>query len=229
MSEAAAQAADQAAAAAAPPATPWPMASAEPELLERVAEQAGLSTRPALPGLRDYLGDLMQGFLAWMVSWLERLAPGAAGLFARLEHPLWGWLLGGLALLLALLLAARWLRRLRPQEEAPGVTRESPSSPGPAAADRDWEGLLEAHLSRGVVGEALEALWWWLAVRLRGAEVDPTWTIRELLAAAGRPDLGPAVGELDRMLYGGGQTRPAEVRGLWGRLRRQGPGGAEAA
>jgi hypothetical protein len=64
------------------------------------------------------------------------------------------------------------------------------------------------------VEAALEAVWWWLAVSTMSREVDASWTSRELLEAAGRPDLRPLARDLDRMAYGPTRPSPGDVRQL---------------
>jgi hypothetical protein len=44
--------------------------------------------------------------------------------------------------------------------------------------------------------------------------VDPSWTSRELLVRAGRPDLGPWAAALDRMTYGPRRPAAGDLREL---------------
>jgi hypothetical protein len=71
---------------------------------------------------------------------------------------------------------------------------------------------LDARLAAGDVAAALEALWWWFARSASTADVDPSWTSRELLAHCGRHDLTPLALGLDRLLYGPARPGSVELR-----------------
>jgi hypothetical protein len=108
----------------------------------------------------------------------------------------------------------------------------------PAAPDRDavppqvdaagWRAEVERRLAAGSVAGALEAVWWWLARAVAGDEADPSWTGRELVRRARRPELRNPVARLDAMTYGPGRPAPAAVRELAAALDRQLGGGPAA-
>ncbi len=120
------------------------------------------------------------------------------------------------------LVRARLQGRGQARRTSPVVTR--PVAPGAAARapERDeWLTELRARLARGDVPAALEALWWWFARSLSGAAAESSWTSRELLAHASRPELAPLAAALDRLLYG--ETRPSveDVRRLADRVQAE--------
>ena len=198
---------------------------ADPEALERVMAESRAETASTPPGLTLYVRDAATAVSQWLVGLLERYLPG----FGRFA----GWILevvpailyGLLALLLGILLARlarRWWRGRAPAEPSPVTTL-----PGPGADDRSrrdaawWEGELRRRLHRGELGAALEALWWWLARVLETApsDVERSSTSRELISRAGRPDLRPLVGRLDRLIYGPDAPTAEELRRMFGDLR----------
>ena len=127
-------------------------------------------------------------------------------------------LVAGLAILI--LLFRRWLTRNRsPNRETsedPIVTSEPVEE---VASTEIWASRLSRALERGEIAEALEALWWWLAIHVAPGSADPTWTSRELLRQARRNDLRALADRLDRQIYGPGDPAPEQVRALFRELR----------
>ncbi|HEX4953945.1 MAG TPA: hypothetical protein VF017_11195 [Thermoanaerobaculia bacterium] len=191
---------------------------ADRELLERLYAETGADRDPAVPGWLETISDLVRrlgdAFNRWLVGGLDRLGWSGQGV-------LWlVWGLGAVLALIALVLLVRgWRRRLpqrRRSQEASSVTLAE-------AADRrhrdapGWWREVEARLTAGDVEGALGAGWWWLATRL-GTEAEPSWTTRELVRRAGRPELLPVVRPFDAFTYGARRPRVEEVRGLLERL-----------
>jgi hypothetical protein len=197
-------------------------AAADHELLESIVREDGIESVRPRPRLGHYLADLASAFFRWLRGLLEFLAPGVGSLAAWVVRL--GWLivvivLGVILLISALMALQRALQRRR--RAAPEARAGLPTEDiRPDVGTRpDWEARLAGHLRRGDVSAALEALWWWLACRLIATEVDPTWTSRELMLEAERPDLLPRVRVLDRMMYGAEPPAAEDVNRFWGELR----------
>ncbi len=186
---------------------------ADRELLERLYAETGADRAPVVPGWLDAFSDLLRrmgdAFNRWLTGSLDRLGlPG--------ESVVWlVWGLGGILALLAVLLLVRGWRRRSPQRRG-----EAPSEVAVAGAaaprQRDapaWWREVEARLGAGDVEGALSAGWWWLATRL-GTEAEGSWTTRELVRQAGRPELLPVVRPFDVLAYGPRRPGVEEVRGL---------------
>jgi hypothetical protein len=190
--------------------------TADHELLRRLIEQERIAGAAPGPEWTDYLVSLARAAL----SALERLLSPARDVIAGL-----GLSMDTVATVLLVLLAAtaaalatigvlRLLRRRR--RPAVAETSVGPAQPLPASASdpRAWRALLDERLRAGGIAEALEAAWWWLAASVSRGPVDPSWTSRELLARAGRLDLGRWAAALDRMTYGPERPGAEDVRGL---------------
>ena len=194
-----------------------PFVPADRALLERVLASSHVQRTPVPPD-SSYLGEL---FRAVQEAVLGALLAGAE----RLHVP--PWLLWGiaavLAVFLALLIARLVLSRVRSRRT--GVQRERTIAEAPPpAAPRDaaaWRAELERRLAEGRIPDALEALWWWLARSLAGAEAEPDWTSRDLVAhapARAREGLRELVRRLDAFTYGPRPPGVEELRGLLGRF-----------
>ena len=81
-----------------------------------------------------------------------------------------------------------------------------------------WWRRFRAALKRRDSVTAMESLWFWVAVRLTGTAVDPSWTSRELLNQAKRDDLRPAMMQLDGWRFGPSTPTPDALGGLAARL-----------
>lgn len=190
-------------------------------LAERIVADLGVATDPATAvdaGVTAYLGHLTSRLV-------RAVAEGLFGLLDAVPLPPGGsralaWGLGLAAATLVILGVVRVLRRRR--RRSPGAAAEAPEVvPGTAeervAADRDaagWRGEIDSLLAAGRAGEALSALWWWLARILAGEGADPSWTGRELLERAGRPELLPQVRRLEAFTYGRRRPEPSDLRRL---------------
>jgi hypothetical protein len=200
---------------------PWAAApvlapqAADQQLMQRVlAEQAVVQVAPA-PSWSEYLLHVLRTMLEAVLGPLLRNLPGAG--LAR-------WMLVALAAVAGVVLIALIVRALR------GRRRRTPARAVETAAEReravaralgpaDWRARLDAHLGSGDVASALDALWWWLAVSVAREPVDPSWTTRELLARAGRTDLGGFSVALDRLAYAAARPAAADVRAFAERLQ----------
>jgi hypothetical protein len=192
-------------------------------LLERVLRDTGVERVPGRPGIADYMLVLTRA----IVERLHRATEPLAGLLGPHAS---SFLLATKVFLLAVLglllfVVIRWIlsrgviRRRKPR---------AATAPALAGSDREdlvrgleaWASELESHLQAGDVRGALKALWWWLARSLCGPDADPSWTSRELLDRARRPDLRSFAAAFDRLAYGRDAPRVPDVRDLVGRLRR---------
>jgi hypothetical protein len=191
-------------------------ARAHLDVVERVMAESGVDRTPAPEGWIGYVRGLAESFAEWMV----RAFPRLSGVRALADHA--GTLCLVLLGLLLLGVVYAWLRgaarRRRPSPPAPPAAA---APPPPEARDRAaWRAEIDRRLGRGDVPGALEALWWWFARSVSAAEVDPSWTSRELLARSGRADLAPLARGLDRLLYGSARPTAADVRLFLGGLER---------
>ena len=185
-------------------------------LLEQLVEDGGVLTETPRPRLSEYVVDVVNGVLLRISEWLF-----GAGSLDDTALRVVQWMIAVIVVLLAAMLFWRWLRwwrgraRVRIERPLDVVALE------PAAVDVDWRAELEVRLEGGDAAGALEALWWWLAVRLEQVEAEASWTTRELVHRAGRRDLLPLVRRWDRLVYGGGEPDIDGVRGLWSGLREK--------
>ena len=199
------------------------MNSADRAALERILAQSGVDRTPAAPSWLEYLEEVVTRVATAIAAAIEAFWQRFAGPdVPSLEEPL---LVLAIAILVsAVYLVARtlvldYLRSRRaptaPPRVAPVAARDQALRDASA-----WRSALEAHLARGDVAAALEALWWWLARTLLAERALASWTSRELLTAAARNDLGGLAGRLDEMLYGPVPPAPGEVRVLLERLEK---------
>lgn len=186
--------------------------------MERVLASSRAERVP-VPPESSYLGELARSFQRALG---EAFAAGARWL--HVSPAAVRWIVGGLALLVALLLLrliAAWLRR-RPKETTPEpvTAAAAPAAPLDAAG---WRAELERRLAEGRIPEALEALWWWLARSLAGARAEPDWTSRDLVARSRRAGsqadpLRDLVRRLDAFTYGPRPPAADDLRALLGQL-----------
>lgn len=183
--------------------TPLVYRAAEQELLRNVMGATGVARSPAGPEPTGYFAALARAF----ARWLGKLFSSQPGLADGLRIAVAAFAIAAVGLGLGLL-AVAILRRVRARRgsvesavERLGWT-ETPD--GASALDRSgWKAEMESRLSRGDVAGALEALWWWLAAALTLDEpVDASWTTRELLVRARRPELLRSGAVLDTLMYG---------------------------
>jgi hypothetical protein len=199
-----------------PPPAPVVLSSrtADHELLRRVLEQERITGAVPGPDWSDYLVGLARAALEALARLLSPARDVLAGLGLSMEAvaTVLLVLLAATVVALATIGVMRLLRRTAAKAETTvGSAPPLPQSPRDPGA---WRALLEERLRAGGIAEALEAAWWWLAASVTRGPVDPSWTSRELLARAGRPDLGPWAAVLDRMTYGPERARAEDVRGL---------------
>ncbi len=181
---------------------PFVLHAAQEGLLRQVLAETRVARAPAGPDLTGYFSALARAFARWlagMFSARPSLADNlllAVGVFAIAAVGL------GLGLLaVAILRRVRAIPARGPTVARLGWTETAKNAP---ALDRPgWRGEIELRLSRGDVAGALEALWWWLAASLTVDEaIDESWTTRELLVRARRPELLRPGAALDTLMYG---------------------------
>jgi len=175
---------------------------ADPALVGRVLTETEVTRQPPSPSWTGYVGAWNEAIAHWIVEFFKARPEVARGLSIAVE-------VVGIAIviaavgLLGVIVARRMVRpRTARDIPPPGWSR----TPAASAARRDrtyWKSEMESRLARGDVAGALDALWWWLAASiLPGAPVDPSWTTRELLLKARRPELFSMIGPLDVLMYG---------------------------
>jgi len=166
-------------------------------------------------------------------EYLQALAEAIADRLSRMLSPLgtmlhvppmilsaMAWTILALVAAVLVLAAVRLVTSRRRRRAAPSSTPAGEALAAPPIAPDVWALELQRRLEGADPRAALEALWWWLARRLKGREAEPSWTTRELLRLAGRSDLAAEGRVLDRLLYGAAAPAMTEVRGLALRLRR---------
>ncbi len=193
-----------------------PVVAADRPVLERVLAESAVQRTP-VPAEASYARDLA---LAFGRALTELFARGAEML--RIPRGVFIGLLVTLALVLLVLLAravVRWWRGRRPEKKAEGAVAVA----GVPAVDPEWDAAawraeLDRCLAEGRVADGLRAAWWWLARSLAGAQVEPDWTSRDLLARSGRHDLRDLMRGLDTLIYGPERPGVDDLRRLVGRL-----------
>jgi hypothetical protein len=191
--------------------TPTP---ADQELMRRVLEEQAVARTLPPPSWSEYLLHLVRTALETVLGPLLRHVPMAGAARVLLIAVLAVSVLALVALVVRVL-RRRARRATQPDRQA---AAEAPPAPPRAPDPAAWRSELDAHLDRGDVAAALDALWWWLATTVMRGAVDPSWTTRELLARAGRTDLGALSGALDRLTYAATRPQPADVRAFALRL-----------
>jgi hypothetical protein len=187
---------------------------ADQELMRRVLEEQAVARVLPTPSWSEYLLHVVRTALETVMGPLFRYLP-MAGVARVLLIAVLAVAVLALVALLVRVVRRRARRAAQPDPEAAaGPPPAPPRAPDPAA----WRMQLDAHLGRGDVAAALDALWWWLATTVARGAVDPSWTTRELLARAGRTDLGALSGALDRLTYAAARPQPADVRAFALRL-----------
>ncbi len=195
---------------------------ADAELVRRILTGTGVVREPSRPSLAGYVSAWGEAIARWIADFFSARPELAEGIVTAMELVAIGVVATAAALLIVVLL--RRASRLKPASPPPppGWSRIPEPAP-PAALDRTaWKSELEARLARGDVAGALEALWWWLAASLSlGVPVDPSWTTRELLVKARRPELMGTSAALDVLMYGRGIPSPADVRACLARFEER--------
>jgi hypothetical protein len=190
---------------------------ADLDVLERVLRESGASQKAADASWSGYLVAVMEA----AVAWLQARLPSLRGLRHLPETLGPAAVVAAIALVvIALVIAVRATLRARRRRDAPMhvFTRTIPAAaPTPARDRHGWRREIERGLAAGDLRAALEALWWWFARALTTARVDPAWTSRELLAHAGRRELGGLALALDRLLYGAARPQAADIRAFLSR------------
>ncbi len=194
---------------------------ADAETLQRLIADSRVETTAPKPGLALWVQDAAAALSRSLAGLLERFMPGfgaVADRFLRILTLLLYTLLVLLVLLIAGRLARRWWQHRQPVPAEQRVVVADAEAAAPQLGS-DWEAELRRRLENRDLAAAVEALWWWLASVLLPAGVESSWTSRELIARAGRRDLGPQVRRLDRMIYGPEPPAATEVGNLFRDLR----------
>jgi len=190
--------------------------TADPAAVERVLAETGVERVVPPPGWTGYLQVLVDAVTERFFSPIGQTLAGARGWFG----PIATIVVAVAVVLVVWLFLASLARRRTDRAPASDVRRTAAAPPSPQDA-RAWREALERRLESGQVGPALEALWWWLACALIGAgAAERSWTSRELVARAGRPEVAGPARELDRWLYGPRRPQVPEIRELLARLDR---------
>ena len=195
---------------------------ADMNLLREVLARTRVVRTPAGP----HLGSYFQALLTALFRWIFRAFHARPELTDQVALAV---NVAALALLAtALSILAIWLwRRLVVRRSAPAAAR--PLADWRTAPDRSperwdrsrWRKRIDELLSAGNLTGALEAVWWWFATSLDPeGSIDSSWTTRELLRRAGRPELSRAATALDVLMYGRAVPLPSEVSACVGRLEK---------
>ncbi len=192
--------------------------------MERVLASSRAERVP-VPPESSYLGEIVRRFQRGLLDTLL-----AAGRWLHVSPLVLRWIVAGLAALVAALLLWLLVARLRKRtrEEAGEATVTAAAAPAAPLDAAGWRAELERRLAEGRIPEALEALWWWLARSLAGAEAAPDWTTRDLMARSRRDgsqrdalqgdQLRDLVRRLDAFTYGPRPPAADDLRALLGRL-----------
>lgn len=211
---------------AASAATPAPLVlqAADEGLLRRVLVETHVVRQPSGPDLADYFGALAHAFMRWVKGLFSARPSLAENLTLTVEI----FAVAAVGLGLGLL-AVALLRRVRASARpgGPAVPRlgwKEGDGQAPALDRSAWRREIQARLERGDVAGSLEALWWWLAASLTVDEaIDESWTTRELLVHARRPELARAGFGLDALMYGRTSPSPADVGACLARFEEKLP------
>lgn len=204
--------------------TPLVLHAADEGLLRQVLAQTRVVRRPSGPELTDYFGALADAFMRWLKGLFSARPSLAENLTLAVEI----FAIAAVGLGLGLL-AVAILRRVRANAgpRGPAVPRlgwKEADGRAPGLDRSAWRRRIQARLERGDVAGALEALWWWLATSLTVDEaIDESWTTRELLVRARRPELLRAGFGLDALMYGRTSPSPADVGACLARFEERLP------
>jgi hypothetical protein len=194
---------------------------ADADLVRRVLAETGVVRKPPGPRLMAYFGAWGEAIGGWIAEFFAA-RPGLAGQIAAAVEIAAVAIVVAAGARLAVSLARRLARRSAPAPApAPGWSQV----PAQTSGRRDrlgWRQEIEASLERGDVAGALEALWWWLAASLLPeAAVDSSWTTRELLMKARRPELLGLGAMLDVLMYGRRAASAGDVTACLARLEER--------
>jgi len=189
---------------------------ADLDLVRRILEESGVDQSPPSPGWAAYLVALVEGLVERLRKWFPR-PPGLGWLTPRVLTVMAAVLLLAVALTLLRMLALS-RRRTRPPTPTRGAT---PAATLHVERDRPgWRAEVDRRLAMGEIRGALEAVWWFLALSISQARVDPSWTSFELLGRCGRRDLTPLANTMDRLVYGTKAPGSDDLRRLVGQLEK---------
>jgi hypothetical protein len=195
--------------------------TADRELLSRLATQTGAHTAPPRPSLSEYAATVAQDVFHRLFGWIHFPNINLTGLGPLLQVVGYGLavlLLAGALILIARFVLASRVRKQGSEGPTGPTASASPVPPAPPSEAAYWWRRFRAAMKRGDSVTAMESLWFWVAVRLTGTAVDPSWTSRELLNQAKRDDLRPAMMQLDGWRFGPSTPTPDALGGLAARL-----------
>lgn len=195
---------------------------ADPAIIDEVLRASAVDVTAPTPGFDAYLGNVTQALSELIEGLLMRFLPGVGSLaegLASLLDPrvLWVVLVALLVFLSVRALLRRQgsgsaeLERVEAGESVPDTERVSRSLEG-------WQERLVGSLRAGDATGALEALWWWSALRL-DPDAESSWTSGELVRRTGRRDLRPPMRALDRLRFGTVRPSTDQVSRLYERLQ----------
>ncbi len=209
----------QSAEAAAPGVPAFAFRTADPDLVRRVLSETGVVREPSGPSLVGYVSAWGEALARWISDFFSARPELAQGIVTAMELVAIGVVAAAAVLLMVLLVRKLTRRRPATPRDSPAWSRIAEPSAA-AALDRSaWRSEFEARLARGDVAGALEALWWWLAASLApGSPVDASWTTRELLTRARRPELLGLSAALDVLMYGRTVPTPGDLRSCHARF-----------
>jgi len=196
-----------------------PSAQGDKGLAAQALEETGAASAFSRVGLSTYLSDLSQRIKDAVRAWLEEVFANSEGLRGAIAFGAQALvIIGILALVIWLItvLFRLWEERGR-RVSASGEESFEALSVTPLGSQVDaaaWRARLAELLAEGKIDEALEAMWWWLARSLAGAEADPSWTSRELVKRFRRHDLLSLVRRLDVFQYGPRRPDRSQVERL---------------
>jgi len=195
----------------------WAPVVSDRAVVDRVLSEARVDAAVPEPGWPAYLQTVVESLFEWL--------RGADAPPLDLEGYAWvtwaaAWTIVAVAVAWIAVMIVRVVRaRGRRARAVSGTVVESEAIALRGRDGRAWRAELERRLESGALGPALEALWWWFACAVLGRnDLERSWTSREVVVRAGRPDLLGLAREIDRMLYGPRRPEIDELRGLRSRL-----------
>jgi hypothetical protein len=186
--------------------------TADRALLARIMAETSASQSPSQASFSAYVSDVaiaVSNLIGRRLRSFAGMLPGAH----YLRYLAW-LLLASMAALVAWV-GFQELRRPRPKRRTSKGTSQEVLVPARQSGDPNfWLERVRTLLREGEVANALVALWLYLAHAIGTGDVDPSWTIRELLERRGRRDLVALGRRLERFMYGPLPPAAADVSAL---------------
>jgi hypothetical protein len=188
---------------------PFEVAVADPEGLAAAFGKSGASDLSPSPDWSEYADRVGEE----VVTWLGDIVRPFVGVLGP-NFGFWlRWLIAGLAIVMAIMIAGRVFSRLR--REPLALVLEAGGAKG-ARTPRAGEYRLRAlaALDQGDAPLALTSLWWWFATSALNERPDPAMTTEDVIARSGRHDLRALARLLDKLRFGANEPTPDDVREL---------------